>query len=82
MIVATSEFGIVVRKKALVERNIQYAALVSYTNLGLPLDEDDDLISFGPCFGQEALDELIARLQEFGLIYYDDFFEFLGTYPE
>jgi hypothetical protein len=38
--------------------------------------------SFGPHFGQEALDELTRRLTNVGLLYLDDFFAFQGDFPK
>jgi hypothetical protein len=38
-----------------------------------PLDINEDLVSFGPSFGEEALLEFISRLEKLGLVYVDDF---------
>jgi len=46
-----------------------------------PFDMNDELLSFGPSFGQEALDVLTDRLIALGLVYVDDFFEFVGIFP-
>lgn len=55
--------------------------------LGLTADEfrvEGDLIAIGPIYGGdgESLGELIAELEELGLVYFDDFFELSGNWPE
>ena len=46
-----------------------------------PLDSNEDLISFGPAFGEEAMNEFISRLQALGLQYVDDFFSISYDIP-
>ena len=53
--------------------------------LGLTPDEfriEGALIAIGPLVGEDTLSELIERLEEVGLVYYDDFFELSGNWPE
>ena len=55
--------------------------------LGLTPDEfrvDADLVALGPIYGEggDALAELIAELEQIGLVYFDDFFELSGNWPE
>lgn len=54
--------------------------------LGLTPDEfrvERDLVAIGPIYGEgDALGELIAELEAIGLVYYDDFFELPGSWPE
>jgi hypothetical protein len=78
----TSEYGLVVRRKALEERGVSWGDLLTALEVRRPLDENDCLISFGPHFGQEALDTMTHRLTSMGLRYFDDFFEFSGDYPK
>jgi hypothetical protein len=40
------------------------------------------LIAVGPLVGEDTLGDLIAQLEEAGLVYYDDFFELSGNWPE
>lgn len=40
------------------------------------------LIAVGPVFDVEALQALVAALEDRGLAYYDDFFEMSGNWPE
>ncbi len=53
----------------------------------LNLTEDEfrveaGLIAVGPLVGEDALTDLIAQLEESGLVYYDDFFELSGNWPD
>jgi hypothetical protein len=53
--------------------------------LGLTPDEfriEGALIAIGPLVGEDTLSELIERLEGAGLVYYDDFFELSGNWPE
>jgi hypothetical protein len=77
----TSEFGLIVRRNALVERGIGLHDLFSAMDVGEPFDSCDDLLSFGPHFGREAADTMVSRLTNLGFVYFDDFFEFCGDYP-
>ena len=77
----TSEFGLIVRRKALIERQVSLHNLFAAMEAGKALDENDELLSFGPHFGREAADTMISRLTKLGLVYFDDFFEFSGDYP-
>jgi hypothetical protein len=78
----TSEFGLVVRRAALEEGGVSWADLLAALEVSEPLDENAYLISFGPHFGEEAMDTMNRRLIGIGLEYFDDFFEFSGPYPE
>ena len=77
----TSEFGIIVRHAALEERCVGLEDLLQIFNVCKPLDMDNFLISFGPHFGREAVDAFTEQLSKLGLKYFDDFFEFVGDYP-
>jgi hypothetical protein len=53
--------------------------------LGLTPEEfriEGSLIAIGPLVGEDTLSELIERLEATGLVYYDDFFELSGNWPE
>ncbi len=53
--------------------------------LNLTADEfrlEGGLIVIGPLVGEDTLTDLIAQLEEHGLVYYDDFFELSGNWPE
>ncbi|ODP30914.1 hypothetical protein [Pandoraea sp. ISTKB] len=77
----TPEYGLVIRKAALFERGVSLEKLLATMKVEAPLDSDDRLISFGPSFGQEALDGLMRELLGLGLQYFDDFVEVIGDYP-
>jgi hypothetical protein len=40
------------------------------------------LIMVGPIVGEDTLTDLIAQLEEAGLVYFDDFFELSGNWPD
>ena len=53
--------------------------------LGLTDEEfrvDGDVVVIGPVYDAEAFSELLAKLEELGLTYYDDFFELSGNWPD
>ncbi len=53
--------------------------------LGLTPEEfrvEGALIAVGPLVGESALTELIDQLESAGLVYFDDFFELSGNWPE
>ena len=53
--------------------------------LGLTADEfrmEGGLIVIGPLVGESSLTELIDTLEERGLVYFDDFFELSGNWPD
>lgn len=53
--------------------------------LNLTADEfrlEGYLIAVGPLVGEDSLGDVIAQLEEEGLVYYDDFFELSGNWPD
>ena len=53
--------------------------------LGLTADEfrvEGGLIAIGPLVGETALTELIEALERAGLVYFEDFFELSGNWPD
>jgi hypothetical protein len=53
--------------------------------LNLTPDEfrvEGPLIAVGPLVGDTALDELLGELEALGLVYFDEFFELSGNWPE
>jgi len=53
--------------------------------LGLTAEEfrvERDLVALGPIHDEDALGALLAELEELGLVYFDDFFELSGNWPE
>ena len=52
---------------------------------GLTRDEfrvEGDLISIGPLVGEDTLTAIVAELESLGLVYFEDFFEMSGNWPE
>lgn len=43
---------------------------------------EGDLVAVGPIYDVDALGALVDELEASGLVYYDDFFEFSGGWPE
>lgn len=78
----TLNFGIVVRREALHERQVALADLLAALETPQPLAEDADLIAFGPFFGPEACSELVRRLVALGLRHVDDFAELVMDHPD
>jgi hypothetical protein len=78
----TSEFGVIIRKKSLAEKNISLDKLKEAAENATPMSEDEELISYGPHFGPEAMDNFGKKLNEIGLEYIDDFFNFYGDFPD
>ncbi len=55
------------------------------TRLGLTDVEflaEGDLVVLGPIYDVDALGQLVDELEQLGLVYYDDFFELSGGWPE
>ena len=40
------------------------------------------LVAVGPVVGENALVDIVAELEGMGLVYYDDFFELSGNWPD
>jgi hypothetical protein len=59
----TSEFGIVIRKAALNAKGVDKGKLPAIFAKTAPFDENDDLLSYGPHFGEEAMEELGKQLR-------------------
>jgi hypothetical protein len=73
-ITATAQYGIVIRRDAVRRKSVSYNELLRALEVETPADENEDLLSFGPSFGEEAMNTFISRLQGLGLAYVDDFF--------
>jgi hypothetical protein len=80
-VAVTAEYGIVIRRHALAERGVSYQAVLDAVEADEPLGADEELLTFGPSFGPEALEGLTQRLTALGLVFFDDFFEFEGDFP-
>jgi hypothetical protein len=43
---------------------------------------EGSLIAIGPLVGEDTMSELIEQLEAAGLVYFDDFFELSGNWPD
>ena len=43
---------------------------------------DGNLVAIGPIYDVDALGTLVDELEETGLVYFDDYFELSGSWPE
>jgi hypothetical protein len=71
------------RRAAYERSGITRAALDA--RLGLTDTEfqvEGDLVAVGPIYDVEALGALVDELEQLGLVYFDDFFEMSGSWPE
>ena len=53
--------------------------------LGLTAEEfrvEADVVAIGPIYDSAAMAGLLEELERLGLVYYDDFFELSGNWPE
>ena len=83
--VATGAPTLFIRRAAYESSGLSRAAIDE--RLGLTADEfsvDGDLVALGPIYGTDgdALGDLIAELEGLGLVYFDDFFELTGNWPD
>lgn len=81
-IAVTAFHGIVVRKDALRAKSIPVGEVLNALEAAAPLDEDGELLSFGPSFGEEALHEFIRRLEALGLDYFTDYCTISADIPD
>lgn len=82
--VATGAPTLFIRRAAYESSGLSRAAIDE--RLGLTADEfsvEGDLVAVGPIYGTDgdALGDLIAELEGLGLVYFDDFFELTGNWP-
>ena len=83
--IASGAPTLLIRRAAYESSGITRAAIDE--RLGLTPDEfrvEGDLIAIGPLQGAagDALGEFVEDLERLGLVYFDDFFELSGSWPE
>jgi len=83
--VSNSAPTIFIRRAAYESSGLTRAAIDE--RLGLTDNEfvvDGDLVALGPIYGADgsALSDFIAELEGSGLVYFDDFFELSGNWPD
>ena len=74
---------IVVRRSAFERAHLTRAAI----DQALTLTDEEfrvelDLIAIGPIYDDEGLVALVRAFEDAGLVYFDDFFEMSGNWPE
>jgi hypothetical protein len=71
------------RKEAFERAELSRAAFDQWLNL-TPEEfrVEGTLIAVGPIYDADALQALISALEDKGLVYFDDFFEMSGNWPE
>lgn len=75
--------ALVIRKEAFERSGITRATLDA--RLGLTAGEfrvEGELVCIGPIPEDDAIQDLIADLEETGLTYFEDFFELTGNWPD
>jgi len=80
---ATNNPSLIIRRAAFERTGITRASIDQA--LGLTDQEfrvEGDLIVAGPVHDDDALHELIADLENAGLVYFEDFFDLSGNWPE
>ena len=81
--VANTAPSLVIRRSAFERADLTRQAFDEA--LGLTADEfrvEGELIVIGPLVGESSLTDLIERLEGRGLVYFDDFFELTGNWPD
>jgi hypothetical protein len=73
---------LLIRREAFEAQGLTRAAIDAL--LGLTDEEfrvEEDLIVIGPVFDVAVLSDLVADLENRGLVYFEDFFELSGNWP-
>jgi hypothetical protein len=78
---AHPEYGIIIRRDALASKAIATVDVIACFEGAHPYDQSNQLLSFGPHFGREAANNIVASLERTGLIYVEDFFVFAADAP-
>ena len=80
---ATNNPSLIIRRPAFERTGITRASIDQA--LGLTDQEfrvEGDLIVVGPVLDDDALQELIADLENAGLVYFEDYFDLSGNWPD
>ena len=79
----TSKPSLLIRRRAFERAGITRAAIDE--RLGLTDQEfrvEEDLIVIGPILDEDALQGVIDDLEQAGLVYFTDFFDLSGNWPD
>lgn len=78
----SKDFGIVIRRDALVQKSIDLSAVMSEFNFAKNYDDSLEFVSLGPFYGGDNADDCMRSLEREGLVYIDDFFILEGYFPD
>ena len=74
---------LLIRREAFERAGLERAAFDARFNLTPEeFQVEGQLIAVGPLVGEETVAGLIEELEAVGLVYFDDFFELSGNWPE
>lgn len=74
---------VLIRRQAFEQAGLVRSALDDRYNL--TADEfrvEENIVAIGPLYGEDALGDLVEQLESLGLVYFEDFFELSGNWPE
>ena len=81
--IADAASTLVIRRPAFEKAGLARAEIDGFLDL---TDEEfrveGDIVAIGPVFDADALAELVMELEKRGLVYFDDFFELSGNWPD
>ena len=81
--IAESASSLIIRRPAFETAGLARAEIDALLDL---TDEEfrveGDLVVIGPVYDADSLAELIAALESRGLVYFEDFFELSGNWPD
>ena len=83
LLVLSGQLSLLIRRSAFERAGLTRSALDA--RLSLTADEfqvEGELICVGPIHDEDALPIVIAELEQAGLVYYDDFFDLSGSWPD
>lgn len=78
----SKDFGIVIRRDALVQKSIDLIAVMSEFNFTKNYDDSLEFVSLGPFYGSDNADDCMRSLERHGLVYISDFFILEGYFPD
>ena len=80
--IADSASSLIIRRPAFETAGLMRSEIDQFLDL---TDEEfrveGDIVVIGPVFDGEALAELVAALEERGLVFFEDYFELSGNWP-
>jgi hypothetical protein len=78
----SKDFGIVIRRDALVQKSIDLSSVMREFNFSKNYDDSPEFVSLGPFYGGDNADDCMRSLEGKGLAYIDDFFILEGYFPD